>query len=59
MLKIELFDTVKLIDGRVASIIDVLSDTDFDADVGNGPANWETITISINDISHKIDTNSK
>lgn len=59
MLTIELFDSVKLKDGRLASIIDVLSETDFDADVGSGPSDWETITISIDDIAYKIESKLK
>jgi hypothetical protein len=55
MLKIELFDAVKLKDGREASIVEVLSATDFIADVGSGPSDWETISLNIDEISHKID----
>ena len=57
MLKIKLFDAVKLKDGRVASIVEVLSDTDFDADVGIDPSDWETVTININEIAHVIESN--
>lgn len=55
MLKIELFDAVKLKDGREASIVEVLSATDFIADVGSGHSDWETISLNIDEISHKID----
>ena len=49
-MKIKQFDTVILKDGREASIVEVLSDNAFIADVGDGPEDWETIDIEIDDI---------
>lgn len=53
-MEINLFDTVLLKDGRDASIIEKFSETEFMADVGNSPRDWETIDITINDIEKVI-----
>lgn len=44
------YDTVKLKDGRVACIVEVLSNDTFIADVGSSPEDWDTITIKKDDI---------
>lgn len=44
------YDTVILKDGREATVVEVFSDRDFLADVGDSPENWETISITIEDI---------
>lgn len=54
-MKIKQFDTVLLKDGRRAAIVEVFSDTDFMADVGDSPADWETIDIKIDDIEKVIE----
>ena len=51
---IELFDAVQLKDGREAVIVEILSDTDFIVDVDIGPEEWETISITLEDIAHTI-----
>ncbi|MEF2853080.1 MAG: hypothetical protein U0N86_11705 [Lachnospiraceae bacterium] len=48
------FDTVLLKDGRKAAIVEVLDDTHFLADVGDSPADWDTIDITVDDIEKKI-----
>ena len=53
VMKIKEFDTVLLKDGRKASIVEVLSDTAFIADVGSGPKDWETIDITL-DMIEKV-----
>lgn len=53
-MSINLFDEVLLKDGRTAAIVEKFSDRDFMADVGDGPKDWETITITIDDISSVI-----
>ena len=53
-MKVELYDTVLLKDGRKASIVEKFSEIDFMADVGSSPADWETIDININDIEKII-----
>lgn len=53
-MKIEQYDTVLLKDGRKAVIVEVFEDKAFIADVGSSPANWETISITIDDIKKVI-----
>lgn len=53
-MKIKQYDTVLLKDGREACIVEVLSDTDFIADIGDSPKDWDTIDISIKDIEKVI-----
>ncbi len=55
-MKIEQYDTVLLKDGREAAIVEKFSETDFMADVGSSPADWETIDITIGDIEKVIYT---
>jgi hypothetical protein len=54
--KIEQYDTVLLKDGREAAIVEKFSETDFMADVGDSPDDWETIDITIEDIEKVIHT---
>lgn len=49
-MKINLYDIVLLKDGRSASIVEKFSETEFMADVGDSPKNWDTIDITIDDI---------
>ncbi|MBQ6877957.1 MAG: hypothetical protein IJO22_06115 [Oscillospiraceae bacterium] len=53
-MKIEQYCSVLLKDGRTACIVEVLSDTDFLADVGSSPEDWENIDVTINDIDRII-----
>lgn len=55
-MKIEQYDTVLLKDGREAAIVEKFSETDFMADVGDSPDDWETIDITIEDIEKVIHT---
>ena len=57
-MKIEEYCEVLLKDGRSACIVEVLSDKDFLADVGDSPENWENIYITINDIDRIISYNN-
>lgn len=50
------FDTVLLKDGRTASIMEAFENKVFIADVGSSPADWETISITIDDIEKIIYT---
>lgn len=54
-MKINLFDTVLLKDGRTAAIVEVFGDDAFMADVGSSPKDWETIDITIDDIEKIIE----
>ena len=42
--------TVLLKDGREAAIVEILDDTHFLVDVGDSPADWDTIDATIDDI---------
>ena len=53
-MKICEFDNVILKDGRSAAIVEVFSETDFLADVGDGPEDWETIDITLDDIAEVV-----
>lgn len=53
-MKINQYDMVLLKDGREAAIVEKWSETDFEADVGSSPKDWDTITISIDDIEKVI-----
>ena len=56
MREIKEFDTVKLKDGRRASIVEVLSPTIFIADVGSDPKTWQTIhDLKLEDIEEIIE----
>ena len=50
------YDTVLLKDGREAAIVEAFENKVFIADVGNSPADWETIDITIDDIKEIIHT---
>ena len=54
-MKVKLFDTVKLKDGRTAAIVEVFDEKDFMADVGSSPKDWETIDITIDDIEKVLE----
>lgn len=49
-MKVELFDMVLLKDGRDAANVEKFSETEFMADVGSSPKDWDTIDITIDDI---------
>lgn len=51
---IKQYDTVVLKDGRQVAVVEVFSDTQFLADVGDDPSTWETIDITIDDIKEVI-----
>ena len=57
-MKIEQYDSVLLKDGRRAAIVEKFSETDFLADVGEWPEDWDTIDITIDDIESVIQTNN-
>ena len=49
-MKIEEFDTVILKNGQSASVVEKLSEDTFIADIGDSPKDWDTITITIDEI---------
>ena len=56
---IEEFDTVLLKNGQTAAIVDKLSEDTFIADFGDSPEDWDTITITIDDIEKVVYRNKK
>lgn len=53
-MQIEEFDTVLLKDGQTAAIVDKLSEDTFIADIGDSPEDWDTITITIDEIEKVV-----
>ena len=53
-MQIEEFDTVLLKDGQSAAIVDKLSEDTFIADIGDSPEDWDTITITIDEIEKVV-----
>ena len=53
-MKIKQYDTVLLKDGRKAVIVEAFENKAFIADVGDSPADWETISMTIDDIEKVI-----
>lgn len=58
-MEIKEFDTVLLKDGRTASIMEVFENKVFIADVGSSPKDWETISITIDDIEKVLRTSEE
>ena len=56
---IEEFDNVLLKDGQTAVIGDKLSEDTFIADIGDSPEDWDTITITIDDIKKVVYSSKK
>lgn len=53
-MKIKQYDTVLLKDGRKAVIVEAFENKAFIADVGDSPTDWETISLTIDDIEKVI-----
>lgn len=53
-MQIRQYDSVLLKDGRRAAIVEVLSPTDFIADVGDSPETWETIDVTLDQIERRL-----
>ena len=47
---IKQFDTVLLKDGRMAAVMEAFENKVFIVDVGDSPEDWDTISITIDDI---------
>jgi hypothetical protein len=52
-MKVNQYDTILLKDGREACIVEKFSETDFLADVGDSPADWDTIVVTL-DMIEKV-----
>ena len=44
------YDSIKLKDGRVGVIVEILGENDILVDVGSSPSDWETITVTAEDV---------
>lgn len=53
------YDTVLLKDGREAAIVEVFENRAFIADIGSSPEDWETISITIDDIKKVLHTSEE
>lgn len=53
-MEIKQYDVVLLKDGRRAAIVEAFDNKAFIADVGSSPKDWETISITVNDIEKVI-----
>lgn len=53
-MQIKEFDTVLLKDGREASVMEAFDDKAFIVDVGTSPADWETISVTVDQIEKVI-----
>ena len=58
-MKIEEFDTALLKDGQTAAIVDKLSEDTFIADIGDSLEDWDTVTITIDEIEKVVYRNKK
>ena len=56
---IEEFDTVLLKDGQTSAIVHKLSEDTFIADIGDSPEDWDTVTITIDEIEKVVYRNNK
>ena len=54
-MKVRQYDTVLLKDGRIGSVVEALSDKDFLVDVGTSPNDWETVSLSADEIEKVIE----
>lgn len=50
MREIKEFDRILLKDGREADVMEAFENKEFIVDVGSSPKDWETISITIDDI---------
>jgi hypothetical protein len=48
------YDTVLLKDGREACVVEVLSPTSFIVDVGDGPEDWNTVSVTSEDVERVL-----
>lgn len=53
------YDTVLLKDGREAAIVEAFENRAFIADVGDSPKDWETVSVTIDDIDKVLHTSAE
>ncbi len=49
-MKIELYSTVRLKDGREGAVVDMAGPDYYLVDVGSSPEDWETISVHVSEI---------
>lgn len=49
-MKIELYSTVRLKDGREGTVVEMDGPDHYLVDVGSSPEDWETVSVSANEI---------
>lgn len=59
MQKIKEFDRVLLKDGREADVMEAFDNKAFIVDVGSSPKDWETISVTIDDIEKVLHTSKE
>lgn len=52
---IKQYDAVRLKDGRVGVVVEIFNDIDFLIDIGSSPSDWETISVSLDEIEAIVD----
>lgn len=58
-MEIKEFDTVLLKDGRTASVMEAFENKAFIVDIGSSPKDWETISITMDDIEKVLNTSEE
>lgn len=53
------YDTVLLKDGREAAIVEAFENRAFIADVGDSSKDWETVSVTIDDIDKVLHTSAE
>lgn len=48
------YDTVRLKDGRIGAAVEVLGDDEILVDVGSSPKDWDTISVTIDEIESVV-----
>lgn len=51
----KLYDTIKLKDGRIGSIVDCAEGCDYVVDIGETEKDWETIIVKEDQIEKKVE----
>jgi hypothetical protein len=54
ILKIQQYDTVKLKDGQIGVAVEVFGEDEILVDVGSSPKDWDTISVTLEDIESVV-----
>ena len=58
-MEIKQYDTVLLKDGRRGCVVEAFENEQFIIDVGDSPADWETIDATIDDVERVLERHKK